>query len=170
MPRFPRLARSTGLATAVALATAAVALGLPPFTTAPKSMHGSGGSAQPEIFAVAAACHRSFDRVVIRSRYGNPNADVRYVARVEGDPSGLPVPLLGSARLHVTLQIARAHTTGGRALLPAVVTRLCPNLRQVKLAGDFEGYVSFGVGLRRRAGFRVWQTTAPNRIVIDVAH
>ena len=160
----------TGLAAGAALAAAAVALGLPPFTTAPKSLHASGGSAQPEVFAVAAACHPGFDRIVIRSRHGNPSADVRYVARVEGDPSGLPVPLLGRARLHVTLQIARAHTTGGSALLPATVTPLCPNLRQVKLAGDFEGYVSFGVGLRRRAGFRVWQTTAPNRIVIDVAH
>ena len=170
MRLVPTLALSTGLAATAALATAVVALGLPPLTTAPKPLHASGGSAQPEVFAVGVGCHAGFDRVVIRSRHGNPNAAVRYVARVEGDPSGLPVPLLGSARLHVTLQIARAHTTGGRALLPATVTPLCPNLRQVKLAGDFEGYVSFGLGLRRRAGFRVWQTTAPNRIVIDVAH
>ena len=74
------------------------------------------------------------------------------------------------ARIRAELQIARAHTPRGTALLPRTLTPLCPNLRQVKLAGDFEGYVSFGLGLQRRAGFRLWQTTSPDRIVIDVAH
>jgi hypothetical protein len=149
---------------------AAAAFGLPPFTTAPKSLAGSGGTAQPEVFRLAVGCHAGFDRLVIRSRNGNPSAAVRYVPRVEGDPSGLPIALLGHARLHAALQIARAHTEGGRSLIPGTLTPLCPNLRQVKVAGDFEGYVSFGLGLQRRTGFRVWQTTAPNRIVIDVAH
>lgn len=152
------------------LGGASAALGLPPFTTAPKSLPGTAGAAQPEVFSVAAGCHATFDRVVFRSRYGNPDADVRYVRVVTGDASGLPIPLPGKARLYVMLQIARAHTRNGVALLPSKLTPLCPNLRQVKLAGDFEGYVSFGLGLKRRAGFRVWQTTAPNRIVIDVAH
>ena len=152
------------------LGGAAVALGLPPFTTAAKTLAGSGGPAQPEVFDVAVGCHPTFDRLVIRSRYGNPNAEALYVPRVEGDPSGLPVPLLGHARMLVMLQIARAHTLGGASLLPSTLTPLCPNLRQVKVAGDFEGYVSFGLGLKRRTGFRIWQTTAPNRIVIDVAH
>jgi hypothetical protein len=40
----------------------------------------------------------------------------------------------------------------------------------VKIAGDFEGVVSFGLGLRRKTGFRVFRLTAPTRIVIDVAH
>jgi hypothetical protein len=50
------------------------------------------------------------------------------------------------------------------------VTPRCPNLRQVKGAGDFEGVVSFGLGLRHKAGFRVFRLTGPTRIVIDVAH
>ena len=34
---------------------------------------------------------------------------------------------------------------------------------------DFEGRVTFGLGLRDRAGFRVFELRNPNRIVIDVA-
>jgi hypothetical protein len=47
---------------------------------------------------------------------------------------------------------------------------LCANLQQVKAVGDFEGVVSFGLGLRRKTGFRVFRLTDPTRIVIDVAH
>jgi hypothetical protein len=33
-----------------------------------------------------------------------------------------------------------------------------------------EGVVSFGLGLRRTTGFRVFRLTGPARIVVDVAH
>jgi hypothetical protein len=165
-----RRAVVAGVLAAAAGWYAVAALALPPFTTAPKTLAGSGGTGQTEVYSLTVGCHPGFDRVVIRSRNGNPSAAVRYVPRVEGDPSGLPVPLLGAARLHVELHLARAHTAGGRSLLPGTLTPRCPNLRQVKVAGDFEGYVSFGLGLRHRAGFRIWQTRAPNRIVVDVAH
>jgi hypothetical protein len=150
------------------LATAGVALGLPPFTTAPKTSASSGG--QAELFAVAAACHRHFDRVVIRARFARPGYDVRYVRRIVADPSGNPVPLLGTKRIRAVLRPARGHTAGGANLLPATLTPRCSNLRQVKRAGDFEGVVSFGLGLRRKTGFRVFRLTAPTRVVIDVAH
>jgi hypothetical protein len=150
------------------LATARVALGLPPFTTAPKTSASSGGRA--ELFAVAAACHRSFDRVTIRARFARPGYDVRYVRRIIADPSGRTVRLRGRKRIRVVLRNARGHTEGGTSLLPSVKTPLCPNLRQVKLAGDFEGVVSLGLGLRRKTGFRVFRLTNPTRVVIDVAH
>ncbi len=37
-------------------------------------------------------------------------------------------------------------------------------------AGDFEGVVTFGLGLRERAGFRVFNLSNPTRIVVDVGH
>jgi hypothetical protein len=150
------------------LGLAAAAFGLPPFTTAPKSSPGSGG--QAEVFGVAAACHAAFDRVVIRSRLGTVRYDVRYVKRIVADGSGRPVALLGAKRIRVLLRNARGHTQGGASLLPRVRTPLCPNLRQIKTASDFEGIVSLGLGLRRKAGFRVFRLTGPARIVIDVAH
>jgi hypothetical protein len=150
------------------LGLAAVAFGLPPFTTAPKSSPGSGG--QAELFGVAVGCHPTFDRLVIRARFGTPRYDVRYVKRIVADGSGRPVALLGTKRIRVVLRNARGHTQGGTSLLPRVRTPLCPNLRQVKTAGDFEGVVSLGLGLRRKTGFRVFRLTGPTRIVIDVAH
>jgi hypothetical protein len=150
------------------LGLAAVAFGLPPFTTAPQSSPGSGG--QAEVFGVATGCHPTFDRVVIHSRFGIPRYGVRYVKRIVADGSGRTVALLGTKRIRVVLRNARGHTQGGTSLLPRVRTPLCPNLRQIKTAGDFEGVVSFGLGLRRKAGFRVFRLTGPARLVIDVAH
>jgi hypothetical protein len=157
-------------ATVVALlAPSSAAFGLPPFTTATKSSPTSGG--QSEVFAIAAGCHATFDRLTIRLRSGG-TAGYRagYVRRVVQDGSGRPVSLLGNRRILAAVQNARAHTTSGGALLPNVLTPRCPQLRQVKLAGDFEGVVSFGLGLTRKTGFRVFRLTAPKRIVIDVAH
>jgi hypothetical protein len=150
------------------LGLAADALGLPPFTTAPKSASGHGG--QAELFAMATGCHRSFDRFVVRARFATPGYDVRYVKQIIADPSGRPVRLRGTERIRVVIRQARGHTQAGASLLPAVRTPLCPELRQVKLAGDFEGVVSLGLGLRAKRGFRVFRLTRPTRIVIDVAH
>jgi hypothetical protein len=156
------------VALASALCLAAVAFALPPFTTAPKSSPASGG--QAELFALSAGCHATFDRVVIRARLATPGYDVRYVTRIVADPSGKPVSLLGTKRIRVIIRRARGHTSGGTDLLPTRVTPLCSNLRQIKGAGDFEGVVSLGLGLRRKTGFRVFRLTGPTRIVIDVAH
>jgi hypothetical protein len=166
--KWGRRAGAILVALASLLCFAAAALGLPPFTTAPKTSAGSGG--QAELFGVAAGCHATFDRVVIRARLATPGYDVRYVSQITADPSGNPVALLGTKRIHVVIRHARGHTSGGTNLLPSVVTPLCPNLRQIKKAGDFEGVVSFGLGLRRKTGFRVFRLTGPTRVVIDVAH
>jgi hypothetical protein len=159
---------ATLVALGSALCLAAVAFALPPFTTAPKSSPASGG--QAELFAVSAGCHAAFDRVVIRARFATPGYDVRYVTRIVADPSGKPVSLLGTKRIRVIIRRARGHTSGGTNLLPSRVTPLCSNLRQIKRAGDFEGVVSLGLGLRRRTGFRMFRLTGPTRIVVDVAH
>ena len=156
------------VAIVLCLALATSAFGLPPFTTAPKTASGSGG--QAELYRIDVGCHTSYDRFVIRARSGTPRYDVRYVARIVSDGSGDTVSLQGTKRLRVTLHNARAHTQSGGVLLPSVKTPLCPNLRQLKLAGDFEGVVTFGLGLRRKTGFRVFRLTGPTRIVVDVAH
>lgn len=159
---------ASGMAFACFLGLAAAAFALPPFTTGPKTASGSGG--QAELSDVAVGCHSTFDRFVVRERFATAGYDVRYVSRIVADASGNPVSLLGSKRIRVVIRQARGHTQGGTNLLPSVKTPLCANLRQVKTAGDFEGVVSFGLGLRRKTGFRVFRLTGPARIVVDVAH
>jgi hypothetical protein len=150
------------IAVAAFLGFAADALGLPPFTTARKTSPGGAGQAQ--MFAISVGCHATFDRFVIRARDARPGYDVRYVRRVIADPSGMTVPLRGTKRILLVSHNATAHQVA------RVKTPLCPNLRQVKLAGDFEGVVSFGLGLARKTGFRVFRLTGPTRIVVDVKH
>ncbi len=146
----------------------AVATALPAFTTAPKTSSGRGDAA--ELYDVAAACHPTFDRFVIRARFSVPGYDVRYVGRIVADPSGRPVSLLGAKRIRVAFNLAGGHDNRGTNLLAATLTPRCPNLLQVKKAGDFEGTVSFGLGLCHMTGFRVFRLTNPTRVVIDVAH
>jgi hypothetical protein len=145
------------------LGLAAAAYGLPPFTTTAKTSPSSGSQAR--LSSAAAGCHASYDRFVVRvGSGGKPGYDVRYVSKIIADPSGNPVSLQGTKRLRVIIRDATAHT------LPSTITPGCSNLRQVKKAGDFEGVVSYGLGLRRKTGFRVFRLTGPTRIVIDVAH
>jgi hypothetical protein len=158
------------LATAVAcLAFAATeAVALPAFTTAPKTASPRGDAA--ELSNAAAGCHATFDRFVVRARLATPGYDVRYVRRIVADPSGRPVSLLGAKRIRVRFNLAAGHDSRGTNLLAGTLTPRCANLLQVKKAGDFEGTVSFALGLRRMTGFRVFRLTNPTRVVIDVAH
>jgi hypothetical protein len=145
-----------------------VAAALPAFTTAPKTASPRGDAA--EMYDVTAGCHATYDRFVIRARFATPGYDVRYVRRIVADPSGRPVALLGSKRIRVAFNLAGGHDNRGRNLLASTLTPRCPNLLQVKKNGDFEGTVSFGLGVRRMTGFRVFRLTDPTRVVIDVAH
>jgi hypothetical protein len=150
------------------LVLATDALALPAFTTAPKAASPRGDAA--ELYGAAAGCHATFDRFVIRARFATPGYDVRYVSRIVADPSGRPVSLLGAQRIRIRLNLAAGHDNRGRNLLAGTLTPRCPNLLQVKKAGDFEGTVSFGLGLDHMTGFRVFRLTNPTRVVIDVAH
>jgi hypothetical protein len=161
-----------GSAAAVAatafFAAAAAALGLPPFTTAPKSA-AAGGAGQAELVALTTGCHPSFDRVVVRARFATPGYGVRYVSRIV-QPSGAPLRIRGAALLELAIRPARGHTAGGAPLLPAVSVPNCPVLREVKRAEDFEGVVVLGLGVSRKAPFRVFRLAGPSRIVVDLRH
>jgi hypothetical protein len=97
-----------------------------------------------------------------------PGYQVRYVARVE-DAAGERLALRGQAFVAVAFEPARAHDPDGEATFPtATLTPDYPALRQVRFAGDFEGQVSFGLGVADRGGFRVFELRNPTRVVVDV--
>jgi hypothetical protein len=144
------------------------AAALPPFTTTGKS---TPDSPTRELVAFRAARHATFDRLVFQFRGGVPGYNVRYVPRVIQDGSGATVALLGTRFLAVRFAAARAHSeNGSTSNVTRVRTPLLPAVRQVKLAGDFEGVVSYGAGISGRKGFRVFRLTGPPRIVVDVRH
>lgn len=121
------------------------------------------------VVAVRAAHHPGFDRIVYEFEGGLPSSyRVRYVDRLIGDASGLPVRIAGRAILRVRFDGARAHDSQG----PTIRARKAfptPNVITSVQAGDFEGVTSFGIGLAKKTKFHVFTLRSPSRVLIDIA-
>jgi len=147
----------------------------PEWTTATKA--GTNNPKVPEdmpmLVAIRTGSHDGYDRVVLQFRNALPSWRVGYVNQVTSE-SGATVPLEGGASLFVQVDPAWGHDqntppyaatyTGPRSLTPRY-----PTLRQVRWVDEFEGHLTFGVSLQRRAGFRVLELRGPARLAIDVA-
>ncbi|MER7506387.1 GerMN domain-containing protein [Nonomuraea pusilla] len=127
--------------------------------------------ATPVLVDVRASHHPGLDRLVFEFRGRVPaERDVRYVPSLVADASGRPVSVAGSAVLQVRFEQADGHDRAGRVTYgPARRTYALPGVVQVVNTGDFEATLSFGVGLARRAAYRVYTLTSPSRVVVDVA-
>ena len=123
--------------------------------------------------AVRVGEHAGYDRVAFQFSGGIPAVTVTRVASVSTDPKGTPVALPGQSYLHVVFrgasgtcpQPSQRTYTG-----PSVLAPYYPQLLMVSAAGDFEGYLSFGMGLAAQSGYHVFTLTSPDRVVIDVSH
>ena len=114
-----------------------------------------------------------YDRVVFQFSGGLPAVTANRVGAVYEDPKGTPVALAGQSYLHVVFRGASGvcpqpmqRTWTG----PSILTPYYPQLLVVSAAGDFEGYLSFGIGLAARGSYHVFTLTGPDRVVIDVEH
>ncbi|TML97748.1 MAG: hypothetical protein E6G10_24170 [Actinobacteria bacterium] len=163
-----RTFRVAGAIVAASAAGAAAAeASTPPFTVFAKAGPArTSGTATLE--HVRVAHHQGFDRVVFEFGGETPAWSAGYVPRIVKDPSGQIATVAGRAFLHVVFHSTRVDRAAVGT--PIVRTPRFPTLQQVEEAGDFEGVVSFGVGLRRRTGFRAFHLSSPGRIVLDVAH
>jgi hypothetical protein len=103
---------------------------------------------------------------------------VSYVEQVTQDGSGEVVTVPGGARLQVQLNHP-AYDDAGQATYSGVVGRPLSSvsgyrtLQSVVFAGSFEGYSTFGVGVRARLPFRVTIVDGAqprSRIVLEIAH
>jgi hypothetical protein len=117
--------------------------------------------------AISVGRHAAYDRVVFTFSGGIPGYTVGYVNDVLSDPKGDVVALPGQAFLRAVFHPSSGYQSYSG---PGTITPIFPTLLQVRAAGDFESYLSFGAGLSQRAGFRVFTLTQPYRVVVDVAH
>jgi len=113
----------------------------------------------PYLYTIAAGAHPTdhppYDQLSFRFKGAFPSYDIEYVPTLVQDGSGATIPMPGtSSILRVVFHTAQAHTESGTSTIvskpPAVigykgVTRYAP-------AGDFEGYVSYGIGVGRPGG------------------
>jgi hypothetical protein len=147
--------------------SASIPVAGPPFSCAAESGGGTGGT-PAGVTAVRAGPQAGYDRFVIELNGPVQQYQVapQFNATFTRDASGAPVTLAGSAGLRVTLHGAQAAGTytGPTDLEPAG-TGVLQEARQV---GDFEGVVTWGLGLSRASCFRAFTLTGPSRLVVDV--
>ena len=123
--------------------------------------------------AVRTGEHSGYDRVVFQFSGTLPGYTVERVQAVYSDPRGTPVPLAGQSYLRVVFHGTSAvcpkplHRTYTG---PTVLTPYHPELLTVSAAGDFEGVLSFGIGLAAPGSYHVFTLTGPDRLMIDVSH
>ena len=122
----------------------------------------------PTLVGIRAAHHPGFDRVVFEFTGGLPAGHrVRYVDRLVGDASGLPVRIAGRAVLQVRLEPARAHDAHG-VTAPGRTAFALPDVMTTVRSGDFEAVTTYGIGLAKRTTFHVFTLRNPSRVVVDV--
>jgi hypothetical protein len=114
----------------------------------------------PTLYAIGAGQHPSdtppYDQLSFRFHGGFPSYDVEFVPELLADGSGLPVPLPGTGSiLKVVFRGAQAHTADGTASTiksspsPPIGYRA---LTSYAPAGDFEGVLTYGIGVGRPMG------------------
>ena len=162
------LISACAVATAIALALPAEAL--PAFSTTAKSA-ADPSTRVTQLWNLRTGNNGTFDRIVFDERVSMSGYSVRYVSRVLYDASGQVVPLRGRYFLRVVISGATTSSLPGlRSVMPSLLTPALPEVVQIRKAGEFERVVSYGIGLNRYRGFRVFRLTSPTRLVIDVLH
>jgi hypothetical protein len=174
---FRKVALLATLVVLVGLAPATAAASVPPAGSCEVTWGSGVKSADPartaNLVGIRAGRHACFDRLVFDFRGTVDGYWVSYVDEVTAEGSGHVVPVRGGARLHVAVH-GSAHDDDFRPTYvfddPAelVDTTGFQTFRQVAWAGTHHGTTSVGLGARARLPFRVF--TAPDRIVVDVAH
>jgi hypothetical protein len=116
----------------------------------------------------------TFDRVTFQFRNQVPGFRIEYVEPpIIADPSGFQVEIDGAAFLQVRMERAAGHDpdtgqetyTGGLELVPEL-----PQVLELERTGDFEGVLTWVLGMNSRADFRVQTLEEPPGLVIEVAH
>lgn len=148
--------------TTIAIALPAEAL--PSFSTGAKSAPDPSATVT-QLWNLRAGNNGTFDRIVFDERISPSGFSVRYVSRVVADPSGQAVSLKGRYFLRVVITGAAKSST-----MPSSLTPGLSEVAQIRSAGEFEQVVSYGIGLNRYRGFRVFRLSSPDRLVLDILH
>ena len=125
----------------------------------------------PILVDVAAARHEDFDRIVFEFDLSRPGYRVEYVPEAIACGSGMTVSIAGSAFLQVRMTPAVAHDDAGAPTFASQeITPALPAIIEGKQTCDFEGDVTWVLGLTEEADFVVSTFPDPFRVVVDVGH
>jgi len=161
----------------VAVVLFVLTLGLT-FMTVPAWAGGPPATALMPVLEGIHTAHAASARVdLVRFRFrpaAATDVTARYVPRsaLIQDGSGLPVAVRGQSFVQVVFRGAVAHDEHGRATAPRDLfpVRATTNVVQVRLGGDFEGVVTYFIGLREPApASRVHPTVQRTNADVTVA-
>ena len=122
-----------------------------------------GGNSQifPDFISVNLESDGGVDRVSFRFRQTDPDATdpplyfVRYVDQLVTDGEGAPVEVEGKAFVSVSFMAVGVDLSGETPIEvytgPDEFTPEFPTVRELEKTGDFEGVVSWGIGLAHKA-------------------
>ncbi len=122
-----------------------------------------GGNSQifPDFVSVDLKSEDGVDRVAFRFRQTDPDASdpplyfVRYVDQLVTDGEGAPVEVEGKAFVSVSFMAVGVDLSGETPIEvytgPDEFAPRFPMVRELEKTGDFEGVVSWGIGLNRKA-------------------
>ena len=146
----------------------------PPFqgTRGPVEKAGAVAPPVPLLMHVRTGEHEGYDRITFEFEGERPGYRVEYVQPpITQDPSDLPVEIAGNAFLQIRLESAAAHNDSGEQTVD--VRELTPgllSLLEAEQIGDFEGVVTWVLGLSEEVNFRVGELSNATRIYVDVLH
>jgi len=116
----------------------------------------------------------TYDRTTLEFEGGLPGYSVQYVEPpIVADASGLEVDIEGSAFIQIRMEPAAGHdpNTGDETYKgPLELKPGLPSLLEAERTGDFEGVLTWVLGLSEEADFRVTTLDGPPRLIVDVAH
>jgi hypothetical protein len=112
----------------------------------------------PYLVGIYAGDHPSdspaYQRMSFYFRGAFPSYNLQYVSSVLSEGQGTPVPLQGNAFLRVGFVEAQAHDNSGASTIVTSPKNPLgyPTLKSYAAAGDFEGHVTYGLGLQVASG------------------
>lgn len=91
-----------------------------------------------------------YSRITFAFRGAVPSYEIAYVPQVQAEGTGDPVDLPGNAFLRIRFEQAQAHDGDGRPTITAAPAPRIgyPTLLGYAFGGDFEGCVTYGLGLQ----------------------
>ncbi|MGH3793855.1 MAG: AMIN-like domain-containing (lipo)protein [Pseudonocardiaceae bacterium] len=131
------------------------------------------GSGTPgALTGIRTGAHPTFDRIVLDFPGGTPQVrTARFVDKLVRDGSGQVEPLPGAAFAEVSMFGGSTYDANGHPTYLGPRKFSTPGLHNVMaiaITGDFEGYLTIGIGMRRQTSLNVFTLTNPARVVIDV--
>lgn len=118
--------------------------------------------------AVRTGAHPGYDRLTIEFQNGQPQTihlEPQPNTAFTRDGIGDTVTLAGNDGLRISIFSGDAHTAYAG---PSDIKTGYAGLLEVRLVGDYEGYVHFGMGLAMPACYRAVILNNPTRLVIDI--